>query len=169
MNVHIIRIIVASIIIGIIEHFTPQGRGFERYTKYIGALCILSISITPISSLISSINDGLFDDIKDSIIGDSVTEKDEYSDLLKDYLNNYSSEELRVQIVEILEKEFDIPENECTVSISLDRSGDKLVIGYIRILLSGNSIFKNPYKIEEFFAEKLQCKCEVLIKRNGGE
>ena len=71
---------------------------------------------------------------------------------------------IKQEIKTILNNEFNIPENECSVEIYTDFVNEKLTLTEIKILLSGKSIFKNPYSIEERFREIWGCECTVLIK-----
>ena len=63
----------------------------------------------------------------------------------------------------MLEK-FEIQNNECEITVATENKNGKLVLSEVQILLSGKSIFKNPYTIEEYFETLLNCTCQVLIK-----
>ncbi len=164
MKSYLTRVVIVSVIMGVFEIIAPKHQGLEKYTKAIGLLCILCISIAPMKDMIENINDGIFDDIKDGILDATDKENDDYNSILNEYLNEFSSGEFKNEVKSILKKEFDIPEQECEVDITVFSEEGQLKVKSMQILLSGRSIFKNPYTVEEYFNKLLGCECRVLIK-----
>ena len=85
-------------------------------------------------------------------------------EIFRNYLTTYSIDELKNEIGDLLLEKFEIPGDECEITIITENKNDNLAVGKVQILLSGKSIFKNPYSIEEYFANLLNCDCQVLIK-----
>ena len=164
MNNYILTIIITSICISIANVIAPTNCEISKYIKLIGSLIILCVIINSFGDAIKMSNGNFINEIKDSLIIDKDSEKEKYHEILNNYLNNYSKEGIENEIKEILKKEFQIQDNEASIELHTDFLNDKLVLTEIKILLSGKSIFKNPYLIEERIKEIWQCECIVLIK-----
>ena len=164
MKSYLLTIITVSICIGIYNVISPQFRGFEKYSKMIGMLIVLCIIISPVKDFLNFFDDEGLEDIKDGIVNRGDDEESEYDKIFNDYLASYSIEEVKDAIEEGLLEKFQIPNDECEVSISTEYIDGKLTVSYVQILLSGKSIFKNPYTIEDYFSKLLGCTCSVLIK-----
>ena len=164
MKNYLIIIITVSICVGIYNIMVPQFHGIEKYSKMIGMLIVLCVIISPIKNFLTIFDEEGLEDIKDQLINEDKNEQNEYNEIFNDYLASFSVDELRRAIEDILLDKFGIPKNECDVSISTQYKDGKLQASNIQILLSGKSIFKNPYTIEEYFQTLLECTCTVLIK-----
>ena len=164
MKNYLLTIILVSICISIADIISPLEKGINKYTKTIGVLIILCVIISPISKVIQNIDESFFDKLRDDISINDDDTQNKYEDILISYLNNFSISEINAQIKNILNQEFTIPNEECEVIIISDQAGEKLSISKIQILLSGKSVFKNPYEIENYFSNLLKCDCIVLIK-----
>ena len=164
MKSYLITIITVSICIGIYNIISPVFHGLEKYSKIIGMLVVLCVIISPVKDLMNTFDEEWLQNIKDSIVDSDYTEKGEYDEMFTDYLSSFSLEELKKEIENILLEAFEIPNDECEISISTESKNGKLAVSRVQILLSGKSIFKNPYSIEEYFEKLLNCTCQVLIK-----
>jgi hypothetical protein len=156
-------IIITSICVGIYNIISPQFHGIEKYSKMIGMLVVVCVMISPLKMLLNSFDKNGFENIQNSILGSEQTNKEEYDEIFNDYLNRFSIDEIKQEIKKILYENYEIPAQECEISV-FTKFDEKLQLSSIQILLSGKSIFKNPYVIEEHFKELLGCTCQVLIK-----
>lgn len=163
MKNYLIMIIITSICVGIYNIISPQFHGIEKYSKMIGMLVVVCVMASPLKMLLNSFDKNGFENIQNSILGSEQTNKEEYDEIFNDYLNRFSIEEIKQEIKEILYENYEIPAQECEISV-FTKFDEKLQLSSIQILLSGKSIFKNPYVIEERFKELLGCTCQVLIK-----
>ena len=163
MKNYLVMIIITSICVGIYNIISPQFHGIEKYSKMIGMLVVVCVMVSPLKMLLNSFDKNGFENIKDSILDTDNISKDEYNEIFKDYLNRFSIDEIKQEIKEILYENYEIPAQECEISV-FTKFDEKLQLSSIQILLSGKSIFKNPYVIEEHFKELLGCTCQVLIK-----
>ena len=163
MKNYLIMIIITSICVGIYNIISPQFHGIEKYSKMIGMLVVVCVMISPLNMLLNSFDKNGFENIQNSILGSEQTNKEEYDEIFNDYLNRFSIDEIKQEIKEILYENYEIPAQECEISV-FTKFDEKLQLSSIQILLSGKSIFKNPYVIEEHFKELLGCTCQVLIK-----
>ena len=164
MKNYLIIIITVSICVGIYNIIAPQFHGIEKYSKMIGMLIVLCVIISPIKEFLNIFDEDGLENIKDNLISQDNDEENEYNEIFNDYLTSFSVDELRRGIENILLDKFEIPQNECDVTISTEYNNNKLQVSNIQILLSGKSMFKNPYTIEEYFKTLLGCTCTVLIK-----
>ena len=164
MKNYLLTIILVSICISIADIISHLEKGINKYTKTIGVLIILCVIISPISKVIQNIDESFFDKLRDDLSINDDDTQNKYEDILISYLNNFSISEINAQIKNILNQEFTIPNEECEIIIISEQNGEKLSISKIQILLTGKSVFKNPYIIENYFSNLLKCDCVVLIK-----
>lgn len=164
MNNYLSSIILVSICVGIIQLIAPHYKDIDKYIKVIGMLAILCVIVSPVIAFINDFDLNFIEDLKDKIEIQDEEKQDEYNEMLKKYINEHSINEGKAKIKEILEKEFQIPAHECEIEISTEIIDDSIAISNVRVLLSGNSIFKNPYNIEDYIHALLKCSCQVLIK-----
>ena len=169
MKSYLVSVILTSISIGLCEILVPKHNGIEKMVKFIGMLIVLTVIITPVANVITNLDDKMFDDLKEELMRPSEDELNDYNSLLKDYLNNYSIDAIKDKTKEVLSEQFGIPYDECDIKIHTISANDRLSIKGIKILLRGNSIFKNPYNIEDYIGNLFQTKCEVLIDVKGGK
>ena len=168
MSKYLLSVILSSISIGLCDILVPKHNGIDKLVKFIGMLIILIVSITPVMETIVEIDEGVFEGIKNNLSVKQESYLDEYNGILEEYLKNYSLDEIQEYIKEILKEKYSIPGGECTVQIDTEQLDSELSITNIRILLSGNSIFKNPYKIESDISSIFNSECQVLINAMGG-
>ena len=164
MGQYLTSIIIVSIIIGIIELIAPRYGNLDKYVKMICTLIMLLVIISPVLEMINGFDMDLIDEIKDKIDLPSDEKADEYNEILKEYIKNHSIGELKLEIKSILDKEFKIPSEECDVEIFTQTLEGNASVSKVQILLSGKSVFKNPYNIEDYISSLLGCGCQVLIK-----
>lgn len=163
MKEYLISVIWVSIIVGICELLSPHSEGIKKSIKAIGALCILCVVIGPIVSL-TNLTADLGENIKNEILeGQDKDLYREYEELLENYLTGFSEDAVKSTISQLLNEKFSIPAEESDVIIFTEIKNDVLTPVKLQILLTGGSIFKNPYDIEEYFSKLIGCKCEVLI------
>lgn len=165
MKEYLLSIIIISIGVSIFELLAPSNEGLLKYIRLIAALCILCVIIAPLNVIGETLSDNLLENLKDNLTGNSKEElEDQYNNLLNEYLNNYSIDSFNNQIESLLKDNFGIPESECEVNTYTTFENGKLTITEIQILLSGNSIFQNPYTIEKYISNLCTAECKVLIK-----
>lgn len=164
MRGYLLGVVIVSMIMGIFEIIAPKHGGIEKYTKTIGLLCILCVAVAPFKEILGNINDNFFGSLKEEILDGAEDNRNGYNEILKEYLNDFSQNEFIAQIKEILNEQFAIPAEECEIDITTSTESGNLKVDSMQILLSGRSVFKNPYTIEEYFNKLLDCECQVLIK-----
>ncbi len=166
MKQYLLNIILVAISMGICEIIAPNIKNIDKYIKMVGLLIVLCVIVSPITDLINWIDDDLLDNLKEQLIDSGDGSLGEYDEILNEYLYNFSMAEFKDKIKEIMNKEFGVPNEESEVNVFTDIESEEIRVLKIQILLSGKSIFKNPYDIENYFAELLGCECVVLISKN---
>ena len=120
---------------------------------------------TSLSFRITQLSGETAEDLKNEILENQTEDlTSEYESIFENYLIDFSEDAVKSSIKELLNKRFDVPKEESDVVIFTEAKNDTQRLLKVQILLSGGSIFKNPYDIEEYFAELCGCNCEVLIK-----
>lgn len=164
MKDYLISIIWVSVIVGLAEIISPHISGTQKYIKAIGALCVLCVIAAPLLN-ISNISEDFSEDLKNNILEDQNTDSYEgYEELLKNYLNEHSANALKGEIQTLLKDNFDIPTEESEIKLFTEIKEEAISLQKVQIILSGRSIFKNPYNIENYIGNLLNCACEVLIE-----
>ena len=167
MSEYIFTIIAVSVAVGFFLALTPERGGIDKYVRMIGILVILCAMVSPIGKFFQNLDGDFLDNLRDELISQK-QESENYDEIFREYLENFSLNDIKSTIADMLNKEFNIPENEIQINISTDIVEGTPRIKNVQILLSGNSIFQNPYKIEEFVKNNLKCDCQVLIKSRKG-
>ena len=165
MKEYLSSIIIISIGVTLFELLAPSNESLLKYIRLIGALCMVCVIIAPLNVIGETLSDNLLDDLKDNLTDNSKEDlKDQYKNMLNEYLNSYSVDSFNNQIESLLEENFGIPKSECEVNTYTTFENGKLAITEIQVLLSGNSIFQNPYTIEKYISNICTAECKVLIK-----
>ena len=163
MSEYVFTIIAVSVAVGFFLTLTPERGGIDKYVRMIGILVILCAMVSPIGKLFQNLEGNFLENLRDELISQK-QESENYDEIFREYLENFSLNDIKSTIADMLTKEFSIPENEIQINITTDIVEGTPRIKNVQILLSGNSIFQNPYKIEEFIKNSLKCDCQVLIK-----
>lgn len=167
MDKYLVSVILVSISVGLCDVLLPEHNDIERLVKFIGVLVILVVIVSPIGKLIQSFDEKILYDIKENIIGLQDDIINDYNERLNQYLNEYSIDLVEQEIKIALEERYNIPNDECSVTVKTMFEDEQMGILNIQILLSGASIFKNPYDIEKYISDLWNVECEVLIKAKG--
>lgn len=164
MKDYLVSVIWVSLIIGLVELVSPRIEGTGKYIKYIGCICVLCVIASPLSNVIKSSGE-FSSDLKEELMeGQDSDAKKDYESILKEYLTEHSIDKLKKRIKDTLEQNYSIPSGESRIVIHTGIDDGELKLEKTQIFLSGGSIFRNPYTIEEYFADMLGCPCEVAIE-----
>ena len=163
MKEKLISIIIISLAMRILELVLPQNNATEKHIKLIGVLCIVCVIASSIASVITKIDTDFFNELKNELINIDDNVNQEYNEFFNDYLNEFSQYEVEKQLKEILYEKFGLNKEECNI-VMFTTNEDVLLLKKVQIILSGKSIFINPYNIEEYISNLISCECEVLIK-----
>ena len=159
MGQYVYGIIGAAAVIGILESILPKGGRTRQYIRMITALCLLCIVIKPVGSFLETLPSLLQDGMES--LGEGLAARDEYEAILEGQIEGVVRDELCAAICDELSDHFSI--RNCEVGASLVRTDGALSVGRVVITLLGKDIFKNPYEIEKYFGDLLDCECIVTV------
>ena len=159
MGQYVYGIIGAAAVIGVMEGILPKGGRTRQYIRVITALCLLCIVIKPVGSFLEVLSSLLQDGMES--LDEGLAVRDEYEAILEGQIESVVRDELRAAICDEMSERFSI--GNCEVGASLVRKDGVLSVDRVVITLFGKDVFKNPYEIEEYFSDLLDCECIVTV------
>lgn len=160
MGDYLMSVIGAALISGVITAVLPDNGGggaVKKYVGFIASLCVLCITVAPAMNAIDTLAD-FFDGGLDGWIEKS--EVDYKTDYYA-YLTSYGRENAEEGIRELICREFSIDLENCHVSAEVSEENGELRLDRIKVILSGEAILENPYKMEGYLSELFGCECSV--------
>lgn len=159
MSGYLMSVIGGALLAGVVTNLLPEGSGeaMKKYVSLLGALCVLSILISPALSVLDWLGDlagGGYDRWL-------VRNEEKYDDKYREYMLSIGKENIEIGVAALLHEKFGIPEGECRVVAEVKEGTQGLELIKITITLSGGSVLKNPYLIEEYLSGLLDCECIV--------
>ena len=161
MSKYILSIVGISIIVGIVDILTPENVGSRKFLRLLCGLAVAAVMISPLSNFISYVGVDFWGELEEHIYTD---ESEKYEDILTDEIENASRKSIETSARALLCENFDISEDDCSVSVRLVKDERGFKIDRVAVYLSGVAIFKNPYDIEEYFESLLACECVTIIE-----
>ena len=137
--------------------------GEDEQKKSIGivsALCVFSLAISPIYSVIDSLNDGV---LKADVLADVADSSDVYKDIYVSYLCAETKEELEGQVLDMLVEKYNIPKDGISVEIFLD---EEFNVSFAALYVHPNGVFADPEPMADYLGELLSCKCQIIYDKN---
>jgi hypothetical protein len=156
MGEYILSVVSAAFCVGLLEELVPNEFGTKVYLRLLTGLCILAVMIAPMGRLLSSVEDLFFEIVELEESGEN-----EYEKILKENLGEAVRSELVVAIKRDLAERFGVKNEGTEVGIQLG-GAEGLSVTRLIITLKGGDILKNPYEIEDYFGELLECECRVI-------
>lgn len=158
MREYLLNVIGAALMVGVIGVLVPAD-GLKKYVVFIGSLCILGILLSPLTSLANFLvnigSDGIYG------IADSLNDEKKYDEKYCEYMSGLGREAIADEICRLLCENFSIPDGECHVGVTFSGEGEKVALGRVTVILSGRSVFRDPYEIEDYLSRLLGC--EVVV------
>ena len=160
MREYLMSVIGAAVVVGVICSLMPEGEGggLKRHVGFIGALCVLAILISPADEFLGWL-DGLSEGGLDILVEN---ERERYDRQYSQYLLTLGERELADEIVTLVCQEFDISSEQCHVKATIGHRDGKAVADQVTVILSGAALLRDPYEIEGFISQLLECECTVV-------
>ncbi len=161
MKGYIISVMCVSVVASLVSILSPDGDGggMARNMKLICGICIVTVAVNPIFSLIKEVKNL---DIE-SMVGDDY-EKNDYQDKFDSSYAEAELENLRIGIRQMLSDKFGIDMSESSVSLTVSKNGSgEMELERILIILYGSAIFKNTTEIESYIGEIFACETVTAI------
>lgn len=158
MREYLLNVIGAALIVGVIGILVPAD-GLKKYVVFIGSLCILGILLSPLNAL----SDFLGELGTDRLYGiaDSLYDEKKYDEKYREYMSGIGCEAVADEICRLLCENFSISDSECHVGVTFSGEGEEVALGRVTVILSGRSVFRDPYEIEDYLSRLLGC--EVVV------
>lgn len=158
MREYLMSVIGAALIAGVISTIVPagNGEGLKKYVNLIGALCVLCVLLAPVGGVLEYIGGAAEQNFEGWLEGGG-----DYDRRYRELLLSVGKENIESGIKALLGERFGIPEGECRVTASVREKDGELELLGIEITLSGRSVLKDPYAIEKYISDLLDCGCSV--------
>ncbi len=164
MKGYIFTLIGVALIVGIAEMLSPDGErdGLRSHIRLISALCVLSVTLSPILSVIGALTDGEID-----IAG--AFDKDYTDTAMLEAVYNESlllaGEENASQALEALIcRELALNEGLIDVRITLDEKEESFVPSGVSVILYDGGFAIDPHAVTEYVESLLSCECEIIYR-----
>ncbi len=158
MNGYLSSVIGVALCVGLLEELLPGESQSRAYIRLLTALCILAVMIAPLGRFLSSLP-SLFEELE---LREEVVVGDPYGEIVKGTVEEAVREGLVAAVKQELAARFSVNSERAEVGI-LFHEGGEAIPSRIIITLYGKDIFKDPYKIEEYFGDMIGCECLVVI------
>ena len=129
----------------------------------VSALCVISVVISPVFSLISEVKNGELDRF---LIGENHYDAYVFEEIYQENLAKESACEIEKRLTEMVCENFNISPQSLSLRLDVVHSEDIIEIEGVSVYLSGGAILKNPRDIIEYVGEFIDCECKVFY---GGE
>lgn len=159
MGQYIFGIIGAAAVIGVMESVLPKGGKTKQYMKLITSLCLLCLVIKPVGAFLDALPGHLSKGL--GSLSESTAVRSEYEAILEGEITDTVRKQLCDAIESELADRFSV--SNCEVGAALVRRDGVLTVTRVVITLMGKDIFKDPYAIEAYFGELLNCECIVTV------
>ena len=160
MGEYILGIIGAAAVIGIMESILPQNGKTKQYMRLITGLCLLCLVIKPLGTVLDALPT-LFSEATENLAETENAARTEYEQILDGEITDTVRDTLRDAIMSELSTRFGV--KNCEVGLSLICVEGELRVERAVITLMRTDIFKDPYAIENYFSDLLECQCVVVV------
>ena len=154
-----------AICCAVVELLAPSGEGggVAGHIKWMSALCLLCVLVTPIAKVLSGEGDLI--GRMEAAIDDWLTEGEQAQDKYDEQWQQ-QYEELDVRYAEaavslMLQQRFDILAEDVQVTLQVDEQ--KTHITAVCVGLGGQAIWLNTHEIEAYIEQTLGCECTTYI------
>ena len=130
-----------------------EKTGLRRALNVLVSLTVLLLILQPVMGLIRQ-NGSFFE----GEIPSFESERDAFEKIFDTTVSRRSAAELEQGVAALLERDFGISNEDCTVHVTLDEDGTLLRVS---VRLSGKGLLVEPAKIEAYLIELLNCHVEV--------
>ena len=150
-------LIIISVTVGICLLLAPENRASAKHLKFIGALCIASFMLSPLSRIIDyDLSSVVIKDIGDD---NEITESDRERAIIEE-----AEKLIGKEIDEYVEKKYRVEVAECEVLLNNGENGATL--DYVRIVIDAKSEYLAA-EIKTDVSEKYECEIYLSFAHRG--
>lgn len=162
MQAYLMQILTMSLLCGLIEQLSPAGEreGLRRAVRLVTAICLLCLMVAPLrqaGACLTSFDLGAWARERES------EAQEEYEGLMEEKLGAVSQERLRVELLTMLEEQFEIGTEDCTLTVVFDESAETTTVREVWISLHGKAVLRDPRTVEAAVEAVLGCPCTVSV------
>ena len=164
MREYVITFVCVALACGLIQMLVPQGDGggIKKYMSLVCGLCVLCVTISPISRIVSdmsSLGEELFDGISTPY-----PDKDDYSQIYDDSLIEAGEVNMSSGLKALISRDLGVDESDIDVSVKLREGEDKYLPEKVTVFLYGKAVLCDPHKVIEYVNALLGCECQVIYQ-----
>lgn len=137
-----------SVLIGVVCMLLPASAA--QHAKLLCSLCVICLVCSPVAGLLDALAEGSWE-IPDAWEQPAGQEQD-YGELTQSLILG--------QLQVLLEREMELPPEQCDVRIEQDADG---TLTRVTLILSGKAIWRDPKPIAAYVQELLGCPCTVVL------
>ena len=162
IKAYLLSIFATALLITVVDILAPASAGgLSKHLKLVLSFVFVCVLISPTVTLAERLLAFSNGDWEFDIEGDI---EDHYSSELQDALDNASRDYFEGMLTQTLCNEFEIAEDDLRVRVEWDGVGESLRPQKVTLILSGNAIWKNSAKMEEYVSSLLNCDCVSAIE-----
>ena len=141
--------------LGMGELLLPDGNGesTKRLLRFLSALVILVLILAPFAGFLK--NHGALFERKIEFEEEDTTD---YERIFTEAVTRQSGEDLKAGLCALLQKEYGVAPEHCSVSVFFTGSGE---LSRVLIFLSGPALTVDPARVENDLSARLGCTVEV--------
>lgn len=168
MKNYLISVITVAICSSLVGYIVTEddGGGIGKNLRMVGAICLILAIVLPLSPVLGDI--GNISDKLESALeilkfgGTDMSDTEEYAKLFNYQLINSSISEAQNILNDLICQKFSIEKDDCYVEISVSNgSKEDISIEKVIVTLKDQALWKDPYAIEEYIRNMLECDCIV--------
>ena len=124
----------------------------KAFLRFFASLLVLVLILRPIFALPREA-EGLFTGLGEEVEGSA-----DYEQMLQAAVSVRGAEQLEAGLYDLLEREFDLTRETCTVDVLLDSTG---ALACVEVRLRGAGLLQDPSPVEARLKELFDCETEV--------
>jgi len=144
-----------SLLSGVVEMLLPQEGEGKKYVKLVGALCVLTLLINPLASLLRGLWNEDPENIEEIF---SAPETQDYEAVFSEAVLKGEREEIERLLEENIQRECGIQEGALTVRTHWE--DDALTVVWVEVGMDGITV--EPHAVISYVENWLGCRCEFL-------
>ena len=165
MKGYVMMLIGTVLICSVALMIIPEGK-IGKYVRLAGALCVLCVSISPLSSFIEALSGIDGNSLPDIIFGEGVLGDGEGelspSDVYEENLMSASSENISLALRSMICREIKVDAENIEVYVELIEGEEEYLPQKVSVVLYGSAVLTDPHLIEEYIDTLLGCECEII-------
>ena len=168
MKAYLMTVIWAAVVGTLAELIgADDERGGAKLLRLLTGLMILSVVAAPLRGLLQIGPNALLDRLRgayDDAQAALAETGEAYADQTLDLIRETGEAGASAAVSELVAEQFTLPGECCRAEVEMiDRNGE-FSLSSVRVILSGKGVLADPYAIETYLEELLNCSAEVAVE-----